>query len=107
MSFQLRSITAKLCKALEIGDTHNAVGRLDEDEKGTTTSSTLGGEQDLLTVSEPGLYSIILRSRKPQAKAFKRWVTHDVIPSIRKHGMYATTETINAILDNPDFGTRL
>ena len=42
--------------------------------------ATLGGEQDLLTVSEPGLYSIILRSRKPQAKAFKRWVTHDVIP---------------------------
>ena len=45
-------------------------------------------------VSEPGLYSLILRSRKPEAKAFKRWVTHDVIPSIRKHGLYATPQTV-------------
>jgi len=53
-------------------------------------------------ISEAGLYSLILRSRKPEAKAFKRWVTHEVLPSIRKHGMYATPATIDDMLDNPD-----
>lgn len=56
----------------------------------------------MTVISEPGLYSLILRSRKPEAKAFKRWVTHEVLPSIRKHGMYATPATIDDMLANPD-----
>src|SRR5690606_21713269 len=53
-------------------------------------------------VNEPGLYSLILKSRKPEAKQFKRWVTHEVIPSIRKHGVYMTPETMEQVLLNPD-----
>ena len=58
--------------------------------KGSNRIATPGGEQEMLIISEPGLYSLILRSRKPEAKAFKRWVTHEVIPSIRKTGSYGT-----------------
>lgn len=61
---------------------------LDDDEKGVINSHTPGGPQKLTVITEPGLYSAILRSRKPEAKAFKRWVTHEVIPSIRKTGSY-------------------
>lgn len=75
-----------------------AVGRLDDDEKGLSSIETLGGNQQMVVVNEAGLYSLILTSRKPQAKEFKRWVTHDVLPSIRKHGLYA----IDDVLENPD-----
>ena len=78
MSFQFRSVTAKLCKALEIGDTHNAVGRLDEDEKDVASIYTLGGDQNMAIVNESGLYSLVLRSRKPEAKTFIRWIIHAV-----------------------------
>lgn len=61
---------------------------LDDDEKNRTTITTLGGPQKITIFNEPGLYSLILRSRKPGAKDFKRWVTHEVIPSIRKTGGY-------------------
>jgi anti-repressor protein len=54
-------------------------------------------------VNEPGLYSLVLGSRKPEAKAFKRWITHDVIPAVRQHGAYMTPETIQQALGNPDF----
>lgn len=61
---------------------------LDEDERGLSTVQTLGGMQDLITINESGLYSAILRSRKPEAKFFRRWVTSEVLPSIRKNGGY-------------------
>jgi len=64
-------------------------GGLDEDEKATHNVSTPGGEQTLIVVSEPGLYSLVLKSRKPEAKAFKRWITHEVLPTIRTQGYYA------------------
>ena len=57
----------------------------------------------MTVVNEPGLYSLVLGSRKKEAKAFKRWVTHDVIPSIRKHGAYMTTETMEKVMNDPDF----
>ena len=82
-------VAADVCRALEIKDTWNALSRLDDDEKGTASISTLGGMQEMTTVNEPGLYSLVLGSRKPEAKAFKRWITHDVIPAIRKTGVYA------------------
>lgn len=81
-------VAADVCRALELTDTSKSVGRLESDEKGTNLIRTPGGEQNLLVVSEPGLYSLIMSSRKPEAKAFKRWITHEVIPSIRKHGGY-------------------
>lgn len=82
-------VAADVCRALEIADTWNAVNRLDDDEKGTCPISTLGGKQDMSIVSEPGLYALIMTSRKPEARAFKRWVTHDILPSIRKTGAYS------------------
>lgn len=81
-------VAADVCRALEISDTWNALQRLDDDEKGTCSISTPGGEQKMNIVNEPGLYSLVLGSRKPEAKAFKRWITHEVIPSIRRNGGY-------------------
>ena len=77
-----------MCRALGLGNSSKAIMPLDDDEKGITISDTLGGKQEMTTINEPGLYSLILRSRKPEAKAFKRWITHEVIPAIRKTGGY-------------------
>ena len=88
-------VAADVCRALEISDTHKATDRLDADEKGQSSIPTLGGQQEMLVVNEPGLYSLVLGSRKPEAKAFKRWITHEVIPAIRKHGVYAVDELLN------------
>jgi len=82
-------VAKDVCKALELDDVSKACSRLDEDEKGTNTVPTLGGMQDLLIINESGLYSLILTSRKPEAKAFKKWVTSEVLPAIRKTGSYA------------------
>jgi len=81
-------VASDVCKALDLGSTHKAVDRLDDDEKGRNSIPTLGGTQDMIVVNEPGLYSLILGSRKPEAKSFKRWITHEVLPSIRKNGGY-------------------
>ena len=100
-------VAADVCRALEVNDTHKAVDRLDDDEKGRSSIPTLGGDQELLVVNEPGLYELVMGSRKPEAKAFKRWITHEVLPSIRKHGAYATAAVIDNILADPDYGIRL
>lgn len=81
-------VAADVCKALEIGNSRQATSRLDADEKGVISTDTPGGAQAMTIVSEPGLYTLILGSRKPEAKAFRRWITHDVIPAIRKTGGY-------------------
>jgi anti-repressor protein len=81
-------VARDVCAALEIKNMSDALGKLDEDEKGVALTDTLGGTQRMSTVSEPGLYALIMRSRKPEAHAFKRWVTHEVLPSIRKDGGY-------------------
>ena len=81
-------VAQDVCNILEIINVSQALGRLDDDEKGIYSGDTLGGKQDLLCVSECGLYSLVLGSRKPEAKPFKRWIAHDVIPSIRKTGKY-------------------
>jgi anti-repressor protein len=89
-------IARDVCQAIDIDQSQTR--RLDEDEKGLRLIQTLGGYQEMLAVNEPGLYALILGSRKPEAKSFKRWITHAVLPAIRKTGMYATDE----LLDNPD-----
>jgi len=76
---------------------------LDEDEKGLHNIQTVQGVQKLTVINESGLYSSILRSRKPQAKAFKKWVTSEVLPSIRKHGAYMTDQALEQAVTNPDF----
>ena len=85
-------VATDVCRALEIKQPTRALKRLDDDEKGVTTIHTLGGEQNLLIVSEPGLYRLIMRSRKPSAMKFQRWVCHEVLPSIREYGYYSVTE---------------
>lgn len=82
-------VAADVCRALEIGNPSQAITRLDSDE--TTLISNEGG-REINAVTESGLYSLVLGSRKPEAKAFKRWITHDVIPSIRKTGGYVDNE---------------
>lgn len=76
-----------VCKAMTISRTQ--IRRLDADEKGVRSIHTLGGQQDMAIVNESGLYSLILGSRKPEAKKFKKWVTSEVLPAIRKTGSYS------------------
>lgn len=81
-------VAADVCALLEIANPRQLLKRFDADEKGVTTSDTPGGPQQLLTVTEPGLYRLVLKSRKPAAKRFKRWICHEVLPSLRLHGCY-------------------
>jgi prophage antirepressor-like protein len=90
-------VAADVCRVLEIGNPSLAVkgnpsrpevGGLDEDERGVCSVNTPGGEQQHLVISESGLYSLIFKSRKPQAKAFRKWVTSEVLPAIRVTGKY-------------------
>ena len=94
-----------VCKALEIQNATDVAKRLDDDE---VTRFNLGGKSGITNfVNESGLYSVILRSDKPNAKKFRKWITAEVLPSIRKHGIYATDNVIDNILNNPDFGIEL
>lgn len=80
-------VAKDVCKILEIGT--EQIRRLDDDEKGLRSMHTPGGSQEMSIVSESGLYSLTLGSKKPEAKPFKRWVTHDVLPTLRKTGTYS------------------
>ena len=95
-------VAADVCRALEIEPT--ATRRLDDDEKMTLrlTQGESNRTSDTNIINEPGLYTLVLGSRKPEAKAFKRWITHEVIPTIRKHGAYMTPEKLEEALLNPD-----
>ena len=94
-----------VCAALGLTNPTIVAQRLDEDE---VAKFDLGGQAGASNiVNESGLYSVILRSDKPNARPFRKWVTSKVLPSIRRHGAYATEATIDRILDDPDFGIRL
>jgi anti-repressor protein len=95
-------VASDVAKALGYRMASDMTRRLDEDEKGTRSMRTPSGEQDMTIITEAGMYSAILGSKLPEAKAFKRWVTHDVLPSIRSHGVYATPQTIERMLNDPD-----
>lgn len=101
-------IAKDICAALGLAQVSRAIQKLDEDE---VTSSkvidSLGREQTANAISESGMYSLVLVSRKPEAKAFKQWVTHEVLPSIRKHGGYLTPEKAAEALTDPDTIIRL
>lgn len=81
-------VAKDVCDVLEHTNSRVALERLDDDEKGVSTVYTPGGPQEMAIVSEAGLYVLVLTSRKPEAKLFKRWVTHEVIPAIRRTGAY-------------------
>jgi prophage antirepressor len=83
------------------------IDHVDNEDKGVTKCDTLGGIQEITTINESGLYSLILSSKLPNAKKFKKWVTNEVLPSIRKHGAYMTDNTLEEALTSPDFLIRL
>lgn len=97
-----------VCEALSLGSPHKVTERLDEDERSQIpVTDTLGRKQQTAIINESGLYNVIIRSDKPEAKPFRKWVTSKVLPSIRKHGAYMTEETIDKILSDPDTIIRL
>lgn len=98
-------VAKDVCDILEINTEQTR--RLDDDEKGLRVIQTPGGPQDMVTINESGLYNLIIRSNKEEAKRFRKWVTSEVLPSIRKHGAYMTAETIEKVLADPDTIIRL
>ena len=93
-------VAADVCRALKIANSRDAVGRLDDDEKATvgitdTSSNGVVQNREVNIINEAGLYRLIFTSRKTDAKKFQRWIFHEVIPSIRKHGFYSTQPTAN------------
>jgi prophage antirepressor-like protein len=97
-----------ICDVLEIKQTGSAIERLEEDEViSMNTVDSIGRKQEMQFINESGLYSLILTSRKPEAKKFKKWITSEVLPSIRKHGMYATHNTLEEMINDPDFTIKL
>lgn len=100
-------IATDVCSALDISNTSQALTRLDDDEKNTIILNEGIGNPNKSIVSEYGLYNLILASRKKEAKKFKRWITHEVIPTIRKHGAYMSSDVIEKTLSDPDYLIRL
>ena len=109
-------VAADVCAALGLGNSRQAITRLDEDERGVVSTDTPYGKQPMNAVNEPGLYSLVLSSRKPEAKRFKRWVTHEVLPAIRRTGRYAPQpapqrlplpEGVHVVASNPTHGNLL
>lgn len=88
-----------VCEVLEIVNPTHAMKRLDDDER----ASFKLGYSGVNIISESGLYSLVLGSRKKEAKQFKRWVTHEVLPSIRKHGAYMTDDVLEKTINDPDY----
>lgn len=98
-------VAADVSCALEYRIAGDMTRNLDDDEKGTQIVRTPGGDQEMLVINESGLYSAILRSRKAEAKRFKKWVTAEVLPAIRKHGRYEDSSNKMATLVGETIGT--
>lgn len=97
-------VLSDVCKVLELSTPARVAERLEKDEVSQThTIDRMGREQKTTIINESGLYTVILRSDKPQAKPFRKWVTSEVLPSIRKHGAYMTDQALEKALTNPDF----
>ena len=93
-------VAKDVCDILELSNPSVALKNLDEDER---TKLNLGRQGNTNLINESGLYALVVRSRKPEAKKFRKWITSEVLPSIRKHGVYMTDNILNQVLDNPDF----
>ena len=97
-------VAKDVCDVLGLNNVSQALTRLDDDEKSSIIlNDGTPGTPTKVIVSESGLYSLTIASRKPEARGFKRWVTHEVLPSIRKHGAYMTQQTLDKALTSPDF----
>lgn len=102
-------VAADICRALDIGNPTDALRRLDDDEKALVSIEGISnGNNKANIVNESGLYSLVLGSRKPEAKQFKRWITHEVIPTIRKTGGYVNNDDlfVSTYLPNADDTTK-
>ncbi|MGN1224975.1 MAG: phage antirepressor [Ruminococcus sp.] len=97
-------VLSDVCKVLELSSPHKVADRLEDDERNQIpVTDSIGRNQNTTIINESGLYAVILRSDKPQAKPFRKWVTSEVLPSIRKHGAYLTDNALEQALTNPDF----
>lgn len=94
-------VAKDVCDVLGIGNPSDATKRLDDDEKDLVSIEGFRGVVNI--INEPGLYSLVLGSKKKEAKQFKRWVTHEVLPSIRKHGAYMTDDVLEKSIKDPDY----
>lgn len=81
-------VAKDVCDVLELTNSRKSLTSLDEDEKGVTNCYTLGGVQEMAIINESGMYSLIFQSRKPEARKFRKWVTSEVLPAIRRQGYY-------------------
>lgn len=95
-------IAKDICDVLGLSDVSHAVEKLEDDEKLIRKIFVSGQNRDILIINESGLYTLIIRSNKPEARRFRKWVTAEVLPSIRKHGLYAVDELLN----NPDIAIK-
>ncbi|KAB2779414.1 BRO-N domain-containing protein [Brucella anthropi] len=103
-------VLSDVCRVLDIRNARDASARLDDDEKGVANTDTLGGAQDMTIINESGLYSLILTSRKPAAKRFKKWVTSEVLPTLRRTGVYimdGRDEDLPSLADGKVFGMKV
>lgn len=97
-----------VCQALDLHSPHKVAERLDEDERNLIPIiDSLGRKQRTAIINESGLYAVILRSDKPKARDFRRWITHEVLPSIRKHGAYITDSVLDEMEKNQEFTEKL
>ncbi len=114
---QIRTVTIEnepwfvgkdVAEALAYKDSFGALKKhVDSEDKQNCQNDSFNSQRGMIIINESGLYSLIMGSKLETAKKFKRWVTKEVLPSIRRHGAYATDEVINNILENPDFGIQL
>lgn len=96
-------VAKDVCEVLEIQNARDAVSALDDDERNTVgISDGNRGNPNMNVISESGLYTLVMRSNKPEAKRFRKWVTSEVLPTIRKHGAYMTPAKLEEVLLNPD-----
>lgn len=97
-------VAKDVCDCLEINNSRQALSRLDTDEKSSVIlNDGTPGNPEKSVVNEYGLYSLVMSSRKPEAKEFRRWITHEVLPSIRMHGAYMTSDVLKQAIQSPDF----
>jgi anti-repressor protein len=96
-------VAKEICDILGYSNSRDAVSKhVDIEDKGVAKHDTLGGNQKLSIINESGLYALIFGSKLESAKSFKKWVTSEVLPTIRRHGMYANKQTVEEMLENPD-----
>ena len=96
-------VAKDVCGCLEISNSRDAISKLRDKDKGVAITDTLGGKQEMATISENGLYELMFSARKPEAKQFKYWVVDEVLPAIRQQGIYATEAVRERMLTDPDY----